>query len=115
MLKKENRLTTNFEFSITKKYGKKVFFPLFNAYFLVPNNYQGPPKVGIVVPNTVSKKAAKRNLIKRHLRETTRKVLYLLPNNLWVVIYANAASIGSNYEEINSQVNQLIQKISITH
>ncbi len=57
MLKRENRLSSDFEFNITRKYGKYFNGKYFHIYFLRPKNYNGPTKVGIVVSNKFSKKA----------------------------------------------------------
>jgi ribonuclease P protein component len=113
MLKKDNRLTTKFQFNVTKKYGTKDYFDLFTAYYVKPTNYLGPAKVGFIVPNTIHKKAAKRNKIKRILRETVRKQFSKIPDNYWVTLSANQKILGRKYEEINSQVDRFIQKISL--
>ena len=49
MLKRGNRLSSDFEFNVTRKYGEYIRGKYFHAYFLKPKNYEEPKKVGIVV------------------------------------------------------------------
>lgn len=113
MLKKLNRLTTKFQFNIVKKYGTRISTDLFSVTTLRPRNYEGPTKVGFVVPNTITKKATKRNRIKRLLRESVRKHFTEFPNGQWLAFFVNHKILDKTYEEINSQVTKALQKISI--
>lgn len=113
MLKKSNRLTTDFEFNITRKYGQKYSFPLFNLYWVVAKNYTGPAKVGFVVSNKISKNATQRNRIKRLLREAVHKQLKFLPSGVWISIFASQNAIDTTYETVSTQINQALQKISL--
>ena len=113
MFKKENRLSTNFEFNITRKYGKKIRGDYFFMYYLKAKNYEGPVKVGIVVSNKVDKVAANRNRIKRLYRESLKEHIPNLPNNLWMVIHPKAESLKTDYEKISTDVNQVLSQISL--
>jgi len=112
MLKKENRLSTPFEYKITKKYGRKIEGETFFAYILKPDNYTGSAKAGVVVSNKFSKKATARNRIKRLFRETIRKNLILFPQNHWLSVYPKFSAEGKTYEEIDTDFTKNIQKIS---
>jgi ribonuclease P protein component len=114
MLKKENRLSSNFEFNITRKHGEKVSHQLFDLFYLVPDNYEGPVKIGIVTSNKLAKTAVKRNRIKRVFREAVRSQINNLPDNLWIVIHPKVKSLDKNYEEISSGFDQILQKISLS-
>lgn len=114
MLKKENRLSTDFEFNVTRKHGKKVSGDLCSAFFLQPNNYQGPARIGIVVPKKISKIAVKRNRLKRVFSEIIRRKTGELPENVWVVVHPKPASLKENYEKISTDVNKVLSKISLS-
>lgn len=115
MLKKENRLVSDFEFNITRKYGIKFSNELFNFYLLQANNYSGPVKVGIVISKKLDKRATKRNRVKRVFSEIVRNNLDKFRPNYWVVIHPKIESFEKNYEEINTQFNQTLQKIPFTN
>lgn len=115
MLKKENRLSTNFEFNIARKYGRYYAGRYFHAYFLNPKNYDGSTKFGVVVSNKFSKKAVERNRVKRVYREVIRNNLDKLDKNgLWVVIHPKFISLQKDYEEINTDFNKVLQEESIS-
>jgi ribonuclease P protein component len=113
MLKKENRLSSKYEFGITRKYGKQISGKFFHLYLVKPHNYEGPAKVGIVVSNKFSKSAVKRNKLKRIFREITRTNFDKIPKGYWVVLYPKFYAINQKYEEISSDFNKVLQKISV--
>lgn len=115
MLKKANRLNSKFHFKVVRKYGTKDWYEYFQTTFVKPTNYIGPTKIGFIVSNQIHKSAAKRNKIKRILRELFRQNLAALPNDYWIVVTANSKILNKTYEEISYQVNRFIQKISIPH
>ena len=114
MLKKENRLSSNFEFNITRKHGNKVSHELFDIFYLEPDNYQGSVKIGIVTSNRLAKKAVERNRIKRVFREAVRPHITELPKNLWIVIHPKVNSLSENYEKISISLDQVLQKIYLS-
>lgn len=115
MLKKENRLSSNFEFNTTRKYGRYYSGRYFHIYFLIPTNYNGPTKVGVVVSNKFSKKAVERNRVKRVYREVIRKNFEKIDKgSLWIVIHPKFNSLEKNYEEISTDFNKVIQKASFS-
>jgi ribonuclease P protein component len=115
MLKKPNRLTTKFQFNIVRKYGQRQNFDIFGVTTLTPRNYEGPAKIGFVVPNSINKSAVRRNKIKRQLREAFRKKMTMIPNNLWITVFVNQKILSKNYEEISTQVDRFVQKISVSN
>ena len=115
MLKKENRLLTNYEFRKVRRLGKRYKGPYFTLYYLeTKNNEEAPSRFGIVVSNKFDKSAVKRNRVKRLFREVVRLNLDKLKVGFWVVIYPNKASEDKNYEEINIEFNKVLSKIPLT-
>lgn len=113
MLKRKNRLTSNFEFNVARKYGEYYKGQFFHIYFLKPRNYSGPTKVGIVVSTKLHKKATKRNRVKRIFREVVRNNFEKInKGNLWIVIHPKTNSLGTSYEEINTDFNKVLQEVS---
>lgn len=115
MLPKQNRLSSNFEYNVTRKYGMYYAGTFFHMYALKPRNYEGPAKVGIVVPNKISKKAVERNRIKRVFREVVRLNFEKFEGNTWTAIYPKPPSLGKGYEEINTDFTNTIQKVSFSN
>ena len=114
MLKQPNRLSSDFEFKITKKYGQKVYSEFLFVYFLSPTNYKGEPKFGIVISNKFDKRAVVRNRVKRLISEALVTRINLFPNDTWTVIYPNKKVLDVSYEKICSDVDQVLQKISVS-
>ena len=115
MLKKENRLSSNFEFNVTRKYGKYYKGKYFHIYFLIPKNYEGPTKVGIVVSNKFSKKAVERNKVKRLFREVVKDNFEKINKGyLWVVIHPKVSCLNKSYEEISTDFDKILQEASFS-
>ncbi len=114
MLKKINRLSSKFEYNITKKYGANASGRFAHVYLLKPTNYTGPAKAGIVIPNSFNKSAVKRNRIKRLFREALRLNFDKIPENHWLVVYPRYSSQKKTYEEICTDLINTIQKVSVT-
>jgi ribonuclease P protein component len=116
MLKKENRLISNFEFNVARKYGDHIEGDLSHVYFVTPKNYEGPTKVGIVVSNKLHKNAVFRNRIKRLYREAVRNNFDKInKGNLWIAIHPKFNSKDKTYEEINADYNKILQKASLSN
>ena len=110
MLKKQNRLSTDYEFNLTRKYGRNLVSRYFYLYVLNPQNYEGPTRVGIIVSNRFDKSAAKRNRIKRIYREVIRNNFDKLPPKLWIIVYPKSGSREAKYEAINAEFIDILQK-----
>lgn len=115
MLKKENRLTSRFEFNVARKHGNYYEGSLSHLYVLTPTNYTGKTKFGIVVSNKFSKKAVERNRVKRLFREIIRENLEVFGDNKWVVIHPKFDCLNRSYEEINSDFTKILQKVSLSN
>ena len=114
MLKKPNRLSSNFEFNVVKKYGYHIEGVYSHIYWLKPKNYTGEPKIGIVISNKFDKRAVVRNRVKRVFREIVQKNLENISKDHWIVIYPKFSSLNKSYEEISSDFSKILQKISFT-
>ncbi len=114
MLKSQNRLTTNFEFNITRKYGKPIDTAYAKIIYLKPTNYTGPTRIGIVTSAHFDKKAVVRNHVKRLFREAFRLGLEDLPQNLWISVYPKQSAKEQSYENINTEIIRFIQKVAIS-
>jgi len=113
MLKKENRLSTNFEFNVTRKHGKKLVGTLCKLFYLKPRNQNGITRTGIVVSKKIHKSAVKRNRVKRVFIECLKEKFGTIPNGLWIVIHPNTKCLKASHEEICSDLNTLLSKLSI--
>lgn len=110
MLKRENRLFTNFEFRITKQKGRKIYSRFFTLYYL-KSRQGGPLRVGFPVSVKLAKNAVARNRIKRVFREVVRKNLDKLKPGYWLVIYPKKESLSAKYEEINTDFIKTLSKV----
>lgn len=110
MLPKKHRLTTTYEFNKTRKLGEKLRTPLFDLFYWKPNDYEGVPRIGIVVTNKFSKIAPTRNRVKRIFREVFRNNIEGLKSNYWIVVHPSRKSEKSNYEEVNSELTKVLSK-----
>lgn len=114
MLKKQNRLATNFEFNVVKKHGEKISTRFFNLYYLKAKNYEGESRFGVVVPNSFSKKAPERNRAKRLLREMVRLNFSKIKDGYWVVIFPKEEIKEKKYEEIGTEFNKVLSETPLT-
>lgn len=110
MLPRENRLSTTREFNRVRKYGKKIRTSLFDLFYLDIKDYDGPPRIGIVVTNKFSKIAPTRNKIKRLFREVVRLNLKKLKNGYWIVIHPFKITTEKTHEEVSTEINKTISK-----
>jgi len=65
MLPKEHRLNNDWEFKKTMRKGQRINGRLMDWFF---QSKPGGVKIGVIVSNRVSRRATKRNQIKRRLR-----------------------------------------------
>jgi len=113
MLKKPYRLSTNFEFNVTRKHGQKLTGELSYIYYLLPKNSTGTTRTGIVISTRVHKSAVKRNRLRRLFMECLRVKLPTLPSGLWLVIQPRSKSLGAKYEEICTELDSLLSKVYV--
>ena len=115
MLRKENRLSTTYEFNKVRRLGRKVRTPLFDLFYLDNKNPETPTRIGVVVSNKFSPVAPKRNRVKRIFREMLRLEMEKLPNGYWLVVHPNHTSVEKSHEEIRAEINKVLSKIPFSH
>ena len=70
-------------------------------------------RFGVVVGLKVHKKAVRRNLIKRRIREIIRKHLLAIAPGKDVMIMANAKAVDLEYAELEAQVLSCLTKLKL--
>ena len=107
MLKRENRLRKNKEFSFVYKKGKSYYSKFLGLYVCFTRNKKS--KLGFSISNKVGNSVV-RHKIKRKLTEILRKKLATMP----VKNYVFVAKIGCDkltFDELNLQVSGLIERV----
>ncbi|MBD3365858.1 ribonuclease P protein component [candidate division WWE3 bacterium] len=117
MLKKQNRLLTNFEFRITHRYGKKTSGKYFYLYYLDRSKRnlseaKKPTRIGFLTSKKLAKNAVTRNRIKRVFREVVRLNLDKIKPGFWIALHPKKQSLTASYEEINTDFIKTLQKVS---
>ncbi|MBN1326000.1 ribonuclease P protein component [Candidatus Falkowbacteria bacterium] len=116
MLKKINRLTKKKDIGALMKHGKPVYF-----LFLIIKYKQNSlpyPRFAIVVSTKVSKKATKRNLIKRRISEIVRLNLAKIAKGYDIVVIVSPKIINNlgktaTYEEIEKNLLGAFKKVKL--
>lgn len=98
MLSRVNRLSEKRDFQRVFARGRGATTPLYAVRW--NTNTVGCPRFGFVVANTISKKATRRNLIRRRLREAVRKNLASAFPSVDVVIIAKPKLLTTLYREL---------------
>jgi ribonuclease P protein component len=116
MLKKINRVTKGKDVEALMKKGKTVYFLLFIIKY--KQNLLPFSRFVVVVSTKVSKKAAKRNLVKRRIREIIRHNLPKLVKGFDVAIIVSPKIINelgkvANYQEIEEALISAFKKIKL--
>lgn len=126
MLKPINRLTKTRDFNLVMKYGRWETGRFLRIKWLKLANYESyfPKKedvdkfkkqlrLAMIVGIKVSKKAIKRNRLKRQMREIVR---LLIKNNhlsegYYLMLVAQKEMLDKNYAEISEETELLLKKI----
>lgn len=106
MLKRENRLTKDKEFKHVFEKGRS--FKENSLFLKISANDLDSFRIGIIVSKKVSKKAVKRNKIKRQIREIVRESN--LKNGFDLVIVTYPTISLKTFEEIKKELNNLFKK-----
>lgn len=111
MLPKPNRLNLATEFRFIKRDGKSLQTPFFTILYR-PSRQPEIVQVGFIVSNRVGT-AVERNRIRRQLREVFHKNLDKFPKGIEIAVIAKKSTLDISYENLNSEVTNLLQKIHI--
>lgn len=116
MLPKRERLCKRTDFEYIFKVKSSVATPVLVAYCTLKKDITGNelPKVGFIVGKKVHKKAAKRNKIKRHMREAYRNIRKSYPETItnfeFLIFIARPNILENNYFEIYDNIKTCIKK-----
>lgn len=67
-------------------------------------------RFAVIVGTKVHKKAVKRNLIKRRIRETLRELLPQTKKGFDIAVIARGASLGKNLNQVKEEIAWIFKK-----
>lgn len=111
MLAKKHRLTGEDDYGKVFQQGRS-----FQDDFLVIrvfNSHLPLSRFGFIVSNKISKKATRRNLIKRRLREAARRILDQIKPGYDVVIMAKPEIRGQDFREMSKMLEELLRQAGL--
>lgn len=111
MLAKSHRLARRSDLQSVLRGGKKIS----NDFFILrsrPNNLTNP-RFAVIVANKVSKRATKRNLLKRRTRAIIKNILPEIKGNFDFIITVLSPTINQSYQEMNGCLLALLKKINL--
>lgn len=111
MLPRENRLVRQPDFEKVKEKGEKFQSHLFGL--LVFPNEEEVSRFGFVVSTKLSKRAVKRNRVKRILREQVRLSLPKIKKGFDVIFLGKKALLEGSYQEVGYEIKRLFKKASL--
>jgi ribonuclease P protein component len=111
MLAKNNRLNTDLEIKRLIRSGKTFFLP--QLTFKYSANQDKDIKIGFIVSNKVDKRATKRNLLKRRLREANRSFLKDLKPGHNLLIIAKKSALDLSFVELKKQIEFAYNQIRL--
>lgn len=111
MLPKAERLRRERDFQAVLRTGQRVKHPLVNLYFL-PRPEEGR-LAGFVVGRRVSNKAARRNKVRRRLREAYRLRRHQVKPNVWLIFAAQPPAGKANFHQIAAAVEQSLRQAGL--
>ena len=107
MIPKENRLKKKKEFNFVFQKGRSVN----GRYVRIKYKELKGKKIGFVAPVKEFRKATERNKVKRKLRESFRKFIPNLKDDIGIIVIAKKDIEVKNVEE----VGEIMEKILIKH
>lgn len=115
MLAKSYRLTKTKDFDKVMKGGKAVYAPILMLKFI--KNELNYSRFGVIVSNKISKKAVKRNLVRRRIREIIRLIFKQIKPGYDFVIIASPKIIIDDkvikYSKIEQVILNLLKKVKL--
>ena len=110
MLKKENRLKKNSQFSYIYKHGQTKHTPILSLSF-VKTQYK-PFKVGFTVSKKIGKSVV-RSKVKRRLREAFRLLIDKVNENYNYILIARPGIENASFQEIQQTIYSLLEKANL--
>lgn len=111
MLQRFYRLTEEKDFTLLVKSRKSAFSRLLGLK--ARENHLDHSRFGVVVGLKVSKRANKRNLIKRRVREILRLHLNEIAPGHDVMVIGLAAAVGASYQELERDILAALKKLGL--
>jgi ribonuclease P protein component len=112
MLPREHRLTAERDFSRIFSKGRSFFGP--GLMMRMARGAGGPTRFGFVVSTKVSKRAVKRNVIKRRMREAARSFLPAVAPGHDIVFIAKADMLSWDMKKVKETMHALLVKAKLT-
>lgn len=111
MLPKKHRLVKDRDFNQIHKSGRFVGDNFLAIKFL-KNNLE-ISRFGFLVGTKISKKAVKRNLVKRRLRESVRLKLDNIKAGYDMIFFTKPEIVEKNYTEIDNAIENVLEKANL--
>lgn len=111
MLPAKNRLTKDKDFKSVFQKGKS-FFTQELGVKCASNNLE-VTRFGFSVSLKISKKAVKRNLLKRRLREIIQKKLEKIKPGYDCVVVARSGILDLDYKELEGSMELILKKLKL--
>lgn len=111
MLAKAERLKERYLFNLVFKKNHKLSSNLFTLYFLTSKDINKLPKVAFVAPVSLDKRANKRNLVKRRMRNAYKFVKKVLSNISCLIWIAHPRTKNATFLEIKDTMKILLGKL----
>lgn len=108
MLPRENRLSAEFDFRRLRREGRRYGSPFFN-FFLI-SGQKGPGRFGFVVSARVSKRAVRRNHLKRIMRAEVENLLPRVRPGLWGAFWVREAAERAEPQVLRRSVRGILQE-----
>ncbi|MCS6860929.1 MAG: ribonuclease P protein component [Abditibacteriales bacterium] len=111
MLPKAERLRRRRDFQTVLRTGRRMHHPLVTLYFLP--RAAGGRLAAFVVGRRVSNKAARRNKVRRRLREAYRLRRHQVKSDVWLIFAAQPAAGKANFHQLAAAVEQLLRQAGL--
>ncbi|HEB14074.1 MAG TPA: ribonuclease P protein component [candidate division WWE3 bacterium] len=114
MLPKKNRLSSDFDFRRVRRFGKGYPTPFFSVFVLHDDkDPKAPPRFGFVASTKISKRAVKRNRIKRILRNEISKLLPDISPGVLVSFWVRPKALEAPPDKLRLKVRETLKKAQI--
>jgi len=114
MLPTENRLFSDFDFKRIRRFGKGYSNQFFSFFVLNDRKHpDNPSKFGFVVSTKVSKRATKRNRVKRILRDEVYKLLPSIEPGVWAAFWVRARALDASPDKLRLKVKEALKKAQV--
>jgi len=111
MLPRKHRLTADKDVTRALRHGRAVFTNLLTVKAL-GNEGEGV-RTAVVVSTKVHKRAVKRNLIKRRIRELLRVIIPKILANVDMVVMAQPEAVGRSQADLGAALEYCFKKLGL--